>query len=165
MPIGFKTKLDSSVANATFMDRTVDTDTIGQVSLLNPDSATHGNTIVSTQLQINKNSTLVSATVLNLLDSDQITLDEIVGTQYVRIKGAVAPITVDSLPFGNTITPQNYSEIILVGQDDSNTVTIEHNNVDYGCLLNGNATLQLGFMLVLIYDSNLNRYIEKSRNF
>ena len=165
MPISFKSKLDSSVANNTFLDKTVDDKTIKQLGLENPDSVNHGEIIVSAQLQINKNSSSVTSSVVNIADTDQVTLDAIIGTQYVRVQGAGAPTTINSLPFGNSITPINYSEIVLVGQDDSNTVTITHNNVDYGCLLNGNATLQLGYMLVLIYDSNLNRYIEKSRNF
>lgn len=165
MPIGFKTKLDSAVANATFLDKTIDDKTEKQLGLENPDSVNHGEVIVSAQLQINKNSKSVNAVILDILDAGQISLDPIIETQYVRIQGAGSATTINSLPFGNTITPQDYSEIILVGQDDTNTVTIDHNNSDYGCLLNGNATLQLGYMLVLIYDDNLKRYIEKSRNF
>ena len=165
MPIGFKTKLDSAVANATFLDKTIDDKTEKQLGLENPDSVNHGEVIVSAQLQINKNSKSVNSIVPDISNSDQVTLDEIVMTQYVRIQGAGSATTINSLPFGNTITPQDYSEIVLVGQDNTNTVTVEHNDVDYGCLLNGNATLQLGYMLVLIYDDNLKRYIEKSRNF
>lgn len=165
MPIQFKSKLSSSVANATFLDRTVDSSAVGKISLLNPDSAANGDTIDSVQLEINKNKRTVNAIVSDIDNGDQVTLDEINMTQYVKVQGLLTATTINSLPFGNTITPQDYSEIVLVGYDDTNTVTVEHNDADYGCLLNGNATLQRGFMLVLIYDDNLKRYIEKSRNF
>lgn len=165
MPIQFKSKLSSSVANATFLDKTIDDKTIGQLGLENPDSATHGDAITSAQLEINKNKRSVNAIVTNIDNGDQVTLDQITMNQYVKVQGLLSATTINSLPFGNTITPQDYSEIVLVGYDDTNTVTIEHNDVDYGCLLNGNATLQKGYMLVLIYDNTLLRYIEKSRNF
>ena len=165
MPIQFKSKLSSSVANATFLDRQIDSSAIGKISLLNPDSASHGDTVDSIQLEINKSKRSVNAIIIDIDNGDQITLDEIVMTQYLKIQGLLAPTIINSLPFGNTITPQDYSEIVLVGQDDTNAVTVEHNNSDYGCLLNGDATLQLGYMIVLIYDDNLKRYIEKSRNF
>lgn len=165
MPIQFKSKLSSSVANATFLDRTVDSSAVGKISLLNPDSAANGDTIDSVQLEINKNKRTVNAIVNDIDNGDQVTLDEINMTQYVKVQGLLTATTINSLPFGNTITPQDYSEIVLVGYDDTNTVTIEHNDTDYGCLLNGNATLQKGFMLALIYDDTLKRYIEKSRNF
>lgn len=164
MPISFKSKLSSSVANATFLDKTINDKTIGQFGLENPDTATHGEIITDTQLEINKSKKSVSS-LINIDDDDQITLDKIVMNQYLRIQGLLQPTTINFLPFGDTITPQNYSEIVLVGYDDTNTVTIEHNDEDYGCLLNGDATLQKGFMLVLIYDDTLKRYIEKSRNF
>jgi len=165
MPIQFKSRLSSSIANETFMDRTVDTSTIGKISLLNPDDTTHGSTIDDVQLEINKSKRIVNILPESLEDSDQLELNQFSMSQYVKVQGQSAPVTINSLPFGNTITPQDYSEIVLIGYDDANTVTIEHNDVDYGCLLNGNATLQRGFMLVLIYDNNLLRYIEKSRNF
>lgn len=165
MPISFKSKLSSSVANATFLDRQVDSSAVGKISLLNPDGATHGDTIDSIQLEINKSKKTVNSIVIDIDNSDQITLNQIVMTQYLRIQGLLSATTINSLPFGNTITPQDYSEIILIGYDSTNTVTIQHNDSDYGCLLNGDATLQTGYMLVLIYDNTLKRYIEKSRNF
>lgn len=165
MPISFKSKLSSSVANATFLDKTIDDKTVGQFGLNNPNTSTHGDQIVSAQLEINKSKKTVNSIVIDIDNSDQITLNQIVMTQYLRIQGLLSATTINSLPFGNTITPQDYSEIILIGYDSTNTVTIEHNDSDYGCLLNGDATLQTGYMLVLIYDNTLKRYIEKSRNF
>lgn len=165
MPIAFKSKLSSAIANQTFLDKTIDDKTVKILGLENPDTATHGDLITDAQLQINKNKKTVNAMAIDLVTGDQVTLDDKIMTQYVKVQGSIAPVTINSLPFGNTITPQDYSEIILVGYDDANTVTVEHNDADYGCLLNGNATLQRGYMLVLIYDSNLLRYIEKSRNF
>jgi len=165
MPIQFKSKLSSSVANATFLDKTVNDKTVKLLGLEDPDTASNGDLIPNSQLQINKNKKIVNAIVSDIDNSDQLTLNEIVMTQYVRVQGLLSATTINSLPFGNTITPQDYSEIVLIGYDDTNTVTVEHNDADYGCLLNGNATLQKGYMLVLIYDNTLKRYIEKSRNF
>jgi hypothetical protein len=164
MPIQFKSKLSSSVANSTFLDKTVDDKTVKKLGLEDPDTANRGDLIPDAQLAINKNKKSVS--VVNDVDNgDQITLDKIVMTQYVRVQGLLTSTTANSLPFGNTTTPQDYSEIVLIGYDDANTVTIEHNDSDYGCLLNGDATLLKGYMLVLIYDDTLKRYIEKGRNF
>lgn len=165
MPIAFKSKLSSAIANQTFLDKTVDDKTVKKLGLENPDTATHGDLIADAQLQINKNKKTVNATAINIGNGDQVTLNDKIMTQYVKVQGLLAPTTINSLPFGNITTPQDYSEIVLVGYDDTNTVTVEHNDADYGCLLNGNATLQRGYMLVLIYDNNLLRYIEKSRNF
>jgi hypothetical protein len=165
MPIQFKSKLSSTIANQTWFDKTIDDATIGKMSLNNPDSANHGDTVDSVQLEVNKAKRTVNAVVLLLENSDQVTLDEIGMNQYLRMQGSTTPVTVNSLPFGNTITPPDYSEIVLVGYDNTNTITVVHNDVDYGCWLNGDATLQKGYMLVLIYDDNLKRYIEKSRNF
>lgn len=163
MPIAFKSKLSSTIANQTWLDKTVDDKTVKVLGLENPTGA--GDLIPDAQLQINKNKRTVNAIVNDIDNADQITLDAIVMNQYVRVQGLLAATTINSLPFGNTITPPDYSEIVLIGYDDTNTVTVQHNDVDYGCLLNGNATLQKGFMLVLIYDDTLKRYIEKSRNF
>lgn len=165
MPIAFKSKLDSTVANSTFLDKTVDDKTVKILGLEDPTVAVSGVIIPDAQLQINRNTKTVSATVAEIDNSDQITLSVITTVQYLKIKGLSAATTINSLPFGTSVTPIDYSEIVLVGQDDTNTVTIDHNDNNFGCLLNGNATLLKGFMIALIYDEDLNRYIEKSRNF
>jgi hypothetical protein len=52
-----------------------------------------------------------------------------------------------------------------MGTDGTKTVTITHNDADYGCLLFGNAELLQGYRIVLVWDQALLRYIEDRRNF
>lgn len=146
------------------MDKTIDDETVGQLGLNNPDTANHGDQVVSAQLQINANSKAVT-NILSLAAAAQVTLDLIIEKQYVRVQGSGGAVTINAVPFGNSVFPPAYSEIIIVGQDDTNTVTLTDNDADYGCRLNGNATLQKGYMIVLIYDDNHKRYFEQSRNF
>jgi hypothetical protein len=60
--------------------------------------------------------------------------------------------------------PPHGAELIVMGTNNTNTVTFTLNDADYGCLINGSATLTLGKMIVLIYNKPLKRFIEKSRN-
>jgi len=86
--------------------------------------------------------------------------------QYRRVQGNATAVTTSTTPFGTVTT--NFvdgMEILLVGVDNTNTVTIPFNDAASGALLNGSATLSQGDCLSLIYDATLLRFIERSRNF
>ena len=55
-------------------------------------------------------------------------------------------------------------EIEIYGTDNTNTVEISRNDAQFGCLLNGDIVLYKGTYLTLVYDSTLERFLEKSRN-
>lgn len=161
MPIDLNSTLSSSVANATFMDQTVNTQTVGQLSLNNTDSAS-GSSVSNTQREINKSTKIVNAA--EIVDAaGQLTLDELSMNQVFRVTGNGAPITLNALLFSNQ--PIDGCEIIIIGQDDTNTVTISFNDSQYGQYINGSATLKRGYLLRLIYDAGLERFIEVGRNF
>ena len=160
MPILANSLLSSSVANDTFMDRTVDTDTTGVVSLLNTDAAS-GDTISNAQQAINENSIKQNATV-SLLASDSLAIDDVHKLQYFRVAGNGTAVTLTT-PFDNE--PKDGSRIFIVGTDNSLTVTLSFSDTTNGLLINGDAILFRGAMIQLIYDAVLERYIEIGRNF
>lgn len=160
MPIQANSPLSSSVANDTFMDRTVDTDTIGKLDLNNTDP-TSGDTISNIQQRINENTIKQNATV-SLLAGDSLAVDSVHKLQYFRVAGNGTAVTL-STPFDST--PKDGTRIFIVGTDDSLTVTFSSSDVVDGLYLNGDATLFRGAMLQLVYDAVLQRYFEIGRNF
>jgi hypothetical protein len=80
----------------------------------------------------------------------------------VQGAGAVARIT-SNTPFGSFAT--DGATITLCGQSDTATVQIPYADVDYGCLLNGTATLGNNDIITLRFDLTALRWREVSRNF
>lgn len=97
--------------------------------------------------------------------SGSITKDDNILTQVRRVSGDGGAITVSTTPFGSSASTVDGVVIILRGTDATNTVTIENNDIQYGAILNGNATLGLYDQLELMYDSVVERWIEQKRNF
>jgi hypothetical protein len=179
MPISFKSKLSSTVANATWLDKTIDDATVGKFSLRESSSAdvedvqlflntlradidSNDIELADHEIRIIQNTpTAIDAQLL--IDGDAISLNATKYSQYIRVKGSTLPVVLAAIPFD--VTAIDLSNIIIVGQSDTETVTITHNDFNGGCLLNGDATLFKGYLLELIYDNTLLRYIEKSRNF
>ena len=161
MPIVANSPLSSSVANATFMDRTVDTDTQGRLSLIDTTNAESGDTVTNAQQRINENSIKQNA-AQTLLASESLTLDTIHKLQYFRISGNGTAVTLTTV-FSNT--PKDGTRIFIVGTDDALTITLSQEDVSNGLYINGDATLKRGFMIQLIYDAVLERYFEVGRNF
>jgi hypothetical protein len=54
--------------------------------------------------------------------------------------------------------------IFIVGTSDTNTITLNHNDVAGGWILNGNIVLGAYDSLQMIYDSSLDRWVEVSRS-
>lgn len=160
MPITANSPLSSSVANDTFMDQQVDTQTVGRIGLNNV-LAESGDAIANAQQKINENS-LKDLGSITLLTSESITLDEVHKIQYVKVEGNGGAVTLNT-PFANQ--PKDKTKILLVGSDDTNTVTFEVNDSVNGLYVNGNATLLRGYILELIYDAQLQRFLEVGRNF
>lgn len=162
--IKFFSKLSSLVANATFFIKNADFDEIISRMILNNAEPESGPQIDNAQKEINQ-SMLKRLEYLSLPANGQLTLNEYSTRQLLVLQGATMAVTLDLQPFGTSVFPVNGSEIILMGYDNTNTVRVNHNDSQYGCLLNGDAILQKGFMIGLIYDETLERYIERTRNF
>lgn len=162
MPIVVNSLLNSTVANNTFLDKTIDDTTIGVLSLSNV-VASSGNSVVNVQREINLSKKVIFAEVTKG-NGDTIAPDLLSLNQEFRFIGSGA-ITMSTLPFTGVKVVEDGCQISIFGHDDTNTVTFSHNDVDYGMLLNGNATLQKGYSIQLTYNDEILRYIETSRNF
>ena len=55
-------------------------------------------------------------------------------------------------------------EILFIGDDSTNTVTIAQNDAANGFILNGDVVLSKYSTLLVQYDSTSSRWIEVSRN-
>ncbi len=158
--IAFKASATASNFNHAFVTKTVDDIKTGKLTLRKLDGDPLQ--VLDVQDQINENTNKL-ITELALNNTDQIGLSEISKDQFLRVAGGVGNVTLDSTPFSTT--PRDGTKLVIVGHSNANSVKIEYADIDEGCLLNGDATLQKGFSLVLIYDDILKRYIELSRNF
>jgi hypothetical protein len=158
MPIVFGSKLQSEVANLTWIDKTQDDATIGKIALNEPSS----DSIADAQLQINKNKKVIFGESVKS-NGDQLTPDVASMNQEFRMIGNAAPVTLNTLPF--TAQPLDGSVITLVGHSDTFTVEIPFNDAQYGFYGNGDAILKRGYILKLVYNDELERYLEIGRNF
>jgi hypothetical protein len=161
MPLPFKAPASSALVNSTFLDKTIDDSTIGILSLEN-NSSQSGDSVVNLQREINLSKTIVNAPIA-LTNGDQVALDEFSMNQIIRLSGAISAITLNNLVFSNR--PQDGARIMLIGQDDTNSVTVNFNDVTDGQYINNSATLKRGYILELVWDLSLQRYLEIGRNF
>tara|TARA_R110000850_G_scaffold173168_1_gene298825 strand:- start:1594 stop:2088 length:495 start_codon:yes stop_codon:yes gene_type:complete len=164
MPIVFSSKLNSTVANATFLDKTIDDETIGLLALNETLSGNSGDKVDNSQLEINKARKVVFAEQTKLAGGT-ITPDSLSMNQEFRLSGSGGAIVMNLLPFTGLKVVEDGTKIMVVGHDSTNTVEFTYNDVQFGLLLNGNATLELGFTIILNYNDELERYIEVGRNF
>lgn len=165
-------------------------DTIGQIGEGDPDRKNYANTnyisngdaykvsienldaqaaVNAGNITTNLNSiiALTPTTYVNeaVADTSAITKVDNVYKQIRRVSGDAAPITVSTTPFGSSASTLDGLVIILRGTDNTNTVTITNNDIQYGAILNGDAVLSRFDELELMYDSIEERWIEQRRNF
>ena len=161
--LNYKDPAESALVNSKFVGRDVDDSMSGKIDLTNVESAS-GDSITNIQRQLNENKTKLLATQ-SISISGEFNSDSISKQQIIRASGNATAVTVSSTPFGASPDIQDGTIIYIIGQDDTNTITIEHNDITDGCLLNGDATLSKGYSLQLFYDNGLDRFIELGRNF
>lgn len=86
--------------------------------------------------------------------------------QYRRVTGNAGAVTTATTPFGTN--PANFTdgmEIILMGMNDANYVTIPVTDIQYGVQSPaGQVSLQQGWSVTYIYDATAERFYEKCRN-
>jgi len=95
---------------------------------------------------------------LTLTASDTIAIDTSTMFQTFRVQGNAAAISLSTTPFGAT-PPPDAAIIYLIGNHDTNTVTIAQNDAADGCLMDGDVILAKGQTLGLMYSSSLDRYV------
>ncbi|MFI5392053.1 MAG: hypothetical protein ACHQYQ_11895, partial [Bacteriovoracales bacterium] len=76
---------------------------------------------------------------------------------------AVAPITLNALPFNIPLDLPDGAEIKIIGTGDVNQISLNYEATN--SILFGNATLGLNYILSLVYDKTNNYLIETGRNF
>ena len=160
----FKAEATSANVNNSFLGRDVDDTASGVLTLDETISGNSGSTVSNLQRQINLAKKIVYLESAKD-NGDTVTLDDLSLNQEVRVVGNAGAVTLNVLPFTNAKVVEDGCEITLVGGDDTNTVTLSLNDVQYGCYINGDATLKKGYTITLSYNDEQERYLEKSRNF
>jgi hypothetical protein len=161
--LNFKDPAESELVNNAFLGRTEDDQTTGKLDLVNPD-AVSGDSITNLQRQVNENKTKLLADQ-DLVSSGELLFDNLSKQQIKRVQGDGAAVTLSTTPFGASPDIQDGTIFYIIGKDSTNTVTLTYQDITDGCLLNGDATLELGYSLQLFYSLTMNRFIELGRNF
>jgi len=115
-----------------------------------------------------------AATTVSNLDPSLVATENIasggtisINTKYVqnrKVQGNGGAQTASTTPFGSSIVTDGIA-MRLIGQSDTNILTIPYSDTNYGCLLNGDAELAKGNVLSLLFDLTALRWYEVSRNF
>jgi hypothetical protein len=109
-----------------------------------------------TSNQLMETTSITSDTTLTASDTLAITSTR--HLQTFLVSGDSAAITLSTTPFGAT-PPVDGGIIYLIGNSDTNTVTIPQNDAADGCLMDGDVTLAKGQTIGLMYSSSLDRYV------
>ncbi len=157
-------RASAAIFNQAFVSKSSPS-TVVEVITLADTTVTSGESIANVQKAINE-ITFDTVSTQSISAGGTINVTDYKGMQYRRIVGNSAAVTCSNTPFGGSAHNIPDGTVIrLVGQDDTATVSITHNDASYGCILNGNVTLKKYDVLTLQWDSFLVRYIEVGRNF
>jgi hypothetical protein len=104
------------------------------------------------------------STSASLTAGGTISISLTTGQQVIDVASSGGAVTLSTTPFG-TSAPNNGTVIRLIGGSDSDTVQIINNDAQYGCILNGDATLFFGYVIELQWLNGYDRWFETSRNF
>ena len=157
-------RASAAILNQAFVSESSPS-TVVEVITLADTTVTSGESIANVQKAINE-ITFDTVSTQSISAGGTINVTDYKGMQYRRIVGNSAAVTCSATPFGGSAHNIPDGTVIrLVGQDDVATVSITHNDANYGCILNGNVTLKKYDVLTLQWDSFLVRYIEVGRNF
>lgn len=148
--------------NNAFISKTANSTGIAIYTLQNTDVASGA---FISNLQAATNQSLINfPNPVQLSVAETIPVSIRLQSQTFLVQGDGLAVTMPTTPFGTT-TPINGTELTIIGLSDTLTVKLTHNDIAFGCFLNGNCTLGRGDSITLTYSSFLNRFVEKSRNF
>lgn len=161
MTVAYGSVVSSANVNGAFVSKNADSTMIGVLDL---NEASSGDRITNVQQEINnlKNVTNASATVAS---GGTITVSTTERVQYFRVSGNGGAQSLSTTPFGSSGGWIDGTIVRLVGTSDTNTISIDNNDSDYGAIVNGDCTLAKYNMLTLLWDSEFNRWLEVGRNF
>jgi len=159
MSVQANSPVTSSNVNSAFVSRTDDTSTIGVLALENAGSST-----VSDVQQLLNHLKWTVSTVQNVSASGTLTFSTTDLNQVLTVAGDSGAQDSSNTPFGSS-APSDATTIRIIGTSDTNTVGFQYNDSDYGILLNGDCTLARGDVLEIMWNTELVRYVEISRNF
>ena len=94
-------------------------------------------------------------------NGDEISVEPTAFKPLIPLQGNGGAVTLSSTPFGTTHGFGGGKEIILMGLDDTNLVTIEINDVPGGVIAPGKIVLSRFEMVILIYVAALDRFVKK----
>ncbi len=100
----------------------------------------------------------------NISGGGTVTTSTTIGQQVRRVQGDGGAVSLSVTPFG---TGNDWSDglvIRLIGQSNTNTVTVSHNDASSGAILNGDVVLGQYDVLELQWDDTAERWIEIARS-
>jgi hypothetical protein len=164
MTVAFKSALTSANTNSGFMSRkaaNTDTESIVELKNTQPES---GPAVTNLQASVNNAENQIQ-TVSNVINGASLSINEKQGKHTFFLSGSGGPVTLSSTPFGASFAGLDGTHVHLVGLDDTNTVLLLFSDTAKGVLLNGNALLERGSSITLVWSETLDRWVELSRNF
>ena len=161
MTVAYGSAVSSTNVNGAFVSKTANSTIVGVLDL---NESSSGDRITNAQQEINnlKNKTNASATVAS---GGTITVSITQREQYFRVSGNGGAQALSTTPFGTGGNWTDGTIVRLCGTHDTNTLSLDNNDADNGAVLNGDVTLKKYNILTLIWDTELNRWIELGRNF
>lgn len=103
-------------------------------------------------------------TSTSLTGGGTVSISTTIGQQMYVVAGASGAVTLSNTPFGAS-PPVGGAVIRLIGNSNTNTVSIVNNDAANGCIVNGTPVLYKYDVIEFQYSSSLSRYIETFRNF
>lgn len=81
--------------------------------------------------------------------------------QMMSLSGSGGPVTISTTPFGNAHGFNSGQEVVLMGNDNTNTVEIPATDIDYGFAMNGKIVLSKYKTHSFIWREDLLRFVRK----
>jgi hypothetical protein len=100
---------------------------------------------------------------LTLTNLDTIAVSTTAKLQRWLVQGGAGAIDMSTTPFSGGVP--DGTEITVIGNDSSNTVRFETNDIPQGCILKNTVFLHKYDVITFVYNLALDRFVEKSRNF
>lgn len=162
MSIVDNSPVNAANTNAGFLSRKTNSDTVAIISLNNTDP-TSGPSIANLQEIVN-GARVITSIPTSYNAGEQITLFDLIGRQIFPVQSTGGDVTLSTEPFGTTRNWAFNCEVIIEGLSDTNTITLQYSDTDYGILLNGNCTLRNAETITLYWSELRLRWLEKCRN-
>jgi hypothetical protein len=153
---------DAATFNGAFPSKSVNS-TVTSIYTLNNAAPASGPVVTNLQASIN-GVRPTTYSLEQLAAAGNVTTSTVQGWQYRKIESTGGAVTLANKLFGAAGGWLHGTVILLVGNSDTNTITINNADEQYGAILNGTMLIKKYHIIELIYDSSLERWIELRRN-